>query len=239
MDTPTFFAAFLAGILSFLSPCILPLLPGYISFISGESIETLRSGDKISTRFKAFFGAVFFGIGFTLVFIALGATATIIGKTLVQYQTALARVGGVIVFILGLHMAGVFKLNFLLKQVKFNRKKGSAPFYVEAFILGIVFVLGWTPCVGPILAGVLAIASQENSVNQGILLLLTYSLGLWIPFMVAALAINETMAAIKKAGKYFVWIERIAGVLLMLIGLALITDNMTRITAFLLGLTNG
>lgn len=239
MDTPTFFAAFLAGILSFLSPCILPLLPGYISFISGESIETLRTGDKLSTRFKSFLGAVFFGIGFTLVFIALGATATVVGKTLAQYQTVLARVGGVIVFILGLHMIGVFKLNFLLKQVKFNRKKGSAPFYIEAFILGTVFVLGWTPCVGPILAGVLAIASQESSVNQGILLLLTYSLGLWIPFMIAALAINETMAAIKKAGKYFIWIERVSGVLLMLIGLALITDNMTRITAFILGITNG
>lgn len=238
MNTPSLVAAFGAGLLSFLSPCILPLLPGYVSFISGESIENLRDKNKIAPRFKAFLGAVFFGLGFTLVFIALGATATVFGKTLAQYQTVLARIGGVVVFILGLHMAGIFRINFLLKQVKFNKSKGSAPFYIEAFLLGTVFVLGWTPCVGPILAGILTVASQEQSINQGIILLFVYSLGLWIPFLIAAFAVNEAFSLVKKAGKYLVWFERTAGVLLMLIGVALITDNMTKITAYIFSLIN-
>lgn len=238
MDTPSFVAAFGAGLLSFLSPCILPLLPGYVSFISGESIENLRDKNKIAPRLKALLGAVFFGLGFTLVFIALGATATAFGQALAQYQTHLARIGGVIVFIFGLHMAGVFRINFLLKQVKFNKNKGSAPFYIEAFLLGIVFVLGWTPCVGPILAGILAVASSEQSISKGVLLLFVYSLGLWIPFLIAAFAVNESFSLVKKAGKYLIWFERAAGVLLMLIGVALMTDSMTKITAHIFGLIN-
>lgn len=237
METPTFLAAFAAGILSFLSPCILPLLPGYISFISGESLENLQNKNMIAPRAKAFLGAVFFGLGFTIIFVLLGATATALGKTLSQYQTVLARAGGIIIFVLGLHMLGAFRINFLLRQVKFSRKKGHAPFYIEAFILGAVFVLGWTPCVGPVLAGVLAIASQEQSVNQGMTLLLIYSLGLWIPFMIAALAVNEAMKAVRKAGKYLVWFERAAGILLMIIGVALMTDSMTKITTYILKAT--
>ncbi|MCI6474421.1 MAG: cytochrome c biogenesis protein CcdA [Mucispirillum sp.] len=231
-EIPSIFTAFFAGFLTFLSPCIFPLLPGYISFMSGESLENLKNGTagenqgKYSPRFKAFLGALFFGLGFTIVFVALGATATSFGQFLKSYQMILSQIAGVIVIIFGLHMIGVFKIKFLMKTTKMDYKKKSVPFFINAFFLGIAFVLGWTPCVGPILAGILAVASQESSVTQGMMLLFIYSLGLWIPFLVAALAVNEVINAIRKAGKYLVWVERIAGVLLVLIGVLLLTNKM-------------
>lgn len=235
-EIPSIFASFIAGLLTFLSPCIFPLLPGYISFMSGESLENLKSdaagSGKFSPRFKAFLGAVFFGLGFTLVFVALGATATSFGKILNSYQALLSQTAGVIVIIFGLHMMGVFKIKFLMKTSKITYKKRSFPFFLNAFFLGIAFVLGWTPCVGPILAGILAVASQEASVAQGMVLLFVYSLGLWIPFLVAALAVNELMSAIKKGGKYLIWVERAAGVLLIIIGILLLTNKMASLAAW-------
>ncbi len=230
IEAPSIIASFFAGLLTFLSPCIFPLLPGYLSFMSGESIENLKedkSDSKYSPRFKAFLGALFFGLGFTIVFVALGASATSLGTFLKTYQRLLAQIGGIIVIIFGLHMMGVFKIKFLMKTVKVNYKKRSVPFFVNAFLLGIVFVLGWTPCIGPILTGILAVASQESSVSQGMMLLFIYSLGLWIPFLVASLAVNEVMSAIRKAGTLLLWVERIAGLLLIVIGILLVTDKMT------------
>lgn len=232
-EAPSMFLAFIGGLLTFLSPCIFPLIPGYLSFMSGESIENLKTGEnesKISPRMKAFLGALFFGLGFTIVFVALGASATSIGSFFKEYQKLLAQIGGVIVIIFGLHMIGVFKIKFLMKTARINYSKKSVPFYINAFILGFVFVLGWTPCIGPILASILAVASQESSVAKGMALLLVYSLGLWIPFLLSALAVNEVMAAIKKAGNVVLWVERIAGVLLVVIGILLVTDSMTELT---------
>lgn len=235
-EIPSIFASFIAGLLTFLSPCIFPLLPGYISFMSGESLENLKtdtvSSGKFSPRFKAFLGALFFGLGFTIVFVALGATATSFGKVLNSYQTLLSQIAGVIVIIFGLHMIGVFKIKFLMKTSKINYEKKSFPFFINAFFLGIAFVLGWTPCVGPILAGILAVASQESSITQGMVLLFVYSLGLWIPFLVAALAVNEVINAIRKAGRYLIWVERIAGALLILIGLLLLTNQMAALAVW-------
>ena len=235
IQAPTLLTAFFAGMLTFLSPCIFPLLPGYMSFMSGESLENLRNhtGEgNISPRMKAFLGALCFGLGFTLIFVILGATATTIGKSLVQYKAVLAKVSGIIIIIFGLHMIGIFKIKTLLKQSKFNYKKHSFPFYIEAFLLGIALVLGWTPCIGPILTSILFVAAQESSVNQGIILLLVYSLGLWIPFLVSALAINEVMKAVRKTGKYLIWVERTAGALLVLMGILLLTDQMTKLSIF-------
>ena len=129
-------------------------------------------------------------------------------------------------------MIGVFKIKFLMKTSKVNYEKKSFPFFLNAFFLGIAFVLGWTPCVGPILAGILAVASQESSVTQGMVLLFVYSLGLWIPFLVAALAVNEVINAIRKAGKYLIWVERVAGALLILIGVLLLTNQMSALAAW-------
>lgn len=232
-EAPSMFLAFIGGLLTFLSPCIFPLIPGYLSFMSGESIENLKTGEndsKISPRMKAFLGALFFGLGFTIVFVALGASATSIGSFFREYQRLLAQIGGAIVIIFGLHMIGVFKIKFLMKTARINYSKKSVPFYINAFILGFVFVLGWTPCIGPILASILAVASQESSVAKGMSLLLVYSLGLWIPFLLSALAVNEVMAAIKKAGNVVIWVERIAGALLIIIGILLLTDSMTALT---------
>ncbi len=235
MEAPTIFSAFIAGIFTFLSPCILPLLPGYISFMSGESLDTLKDSKSLTPRLKAFLGALAFGLGFTLIFVILGAAATSLGQALSQYKTILSQIAGGIIIIFGLHMIGVFKIKTLLKHSKINYQGSKrVPFFVQAFILGIAFVLGWTPCVGPILSGILALAAVENTVYDGIKLLLIYSLGLWIPFLIAALAINESLSFARKASKYIVWGERIAGGLLITIGILLLTDNMTQITIWFL-----
>lgn len=227
----TFFGAFIAGVLSFLSPCILPLLPGYISFISGETIDSLTDSDKTSPRLKAFLGAVFFGMGFTLIFILLGATATSIGQVLNQNRFILEKIAGILVIIFGLHMLGVFKIKALMMQKKVNYRKKNAPFFIEAFLLGIAFVLGWTPCIGPILSGILALAAKENTVANGMLLLFVYALGLWIPFLISALLMSQIVTAIRKAGKLMMIVEKVSGILLILIGILILTGSMTRIVS--------
>lgn len=235
-EAPSIFVAFSAGLITFFSPCIFPLIPGYLSFMSGETIENLKTGEtdsKLSPRLKAFLGALFFGLGFTIIFVILGATATSIGTFFKKYQYILAQAGGVIIIIFGLHMLGVFKIKVLMKTVRINYTKKSFPFFINAFILGFVFVLGWSPCVGSTLAPILAIASQKSSVTHGIVLLFVYSLGMWIPFLISALAVNEAMAAVKKAGKAVMWVERIAGIFLILIGILLVTSSMETLTIYL------
>lgn len=233
MDNITLLGAFLAGVLTFLSPCVLPLLPGYISFISGESIDCLTTQGCKGARLKAFFGAVFFGLGFTLVFVALGATATEVGKLLNEYRFYFEKVAGVIVIVLGIHLVGLYKINKLLVQKKWNYKKINAPFFVEAFLLGVAFVLGWTPCVGPILAGILSLASTGDTVYKGIYMLFVYSLGLWIPFLVSAIALGFVIGSIKKASKYVIWVERVSGLFLIFIGLLMLSGSLTKIVSFL------
>lgn len=233
MENLNILSAFLAGVLSFLSPCVLPLLPGYISFISGESIETLTTSSSSTPRFKAFLGAVFFGLGFTLVFVALGASATSLGKFLNEYRFILERAAGVVVIILGIHMLGIFKINKLLNQKKWNYRKGEGPFFIEAFILGVAFVFGWTPCIGPILAGILALASKQETVSSGVLMLVSYSLGLWIPFLISALALGSVITLIRKAGFVIVVVEKLAGLLLIFIGILILTGSLTIIVSYL------
>ncbi|MEF3254072.1 MAG: cytochrome c biogenesis protein CcdA [Deferribacterales bacterium] len=233
MDNITLLGVFLAGVLTFLSPCVLPLLPGYISFISGESIDCLTTQGCKGARLKAFFGAVFFGLGFTLVFVALGATATEVGKLLNEYRFYFEKVAGVTVIVLGIHLVGLYKINKLLVQKKWNYKKINAPFFVEAFLLGVAFVLGWTPCVGPILAGVLSLASTGDTVYKGIFMLFVYSLGLWIPFLISALALGFIIASIKKASKYVIWVERVSGLFLIFIGILMLSGSLTKIVSFL------
>ncbi|MCX8084429.1 MAG: cytochrome c biogenesis protein CcdA [Calditerrivibrio sp.] len=233
MEELTFYGVFLAGLLTFLSPCVLPLLPGYISFISGESIDCLTTQGCKGARLKAFLGAIFFGLGFTLVFVALGASATGVGKALNEYRNYFEKIAGVIVVILGVHLMGLYKINTLLLQKKWNFKKINAPFFVEAFLLGVAFVLGWTPCVGPILAGVLSLAAKESTLSHGVMLLFVYSLGLWIPFLLSAIALGFVIGSIKKASKYVIVVEKIAGAMLILIGILMISGSLTSIVSFL------
>jgi cytochrome c-type biogenesis protein len=228
-------AAFAAGFLSFVSPCVLPLIPGYISFISGASMDEMRGGTvtaPTTSRTQIFVTSLAFVIGFSLVFVALGASATAVGKFMFARLPLLSKIAGVILIIFGLHTMGVFRLALLdtEKRVQTQRKP-AGPF--GAMLVGIAFAFGWTPCIGPILGGILAIAGSKDSVWEGVTLLAVYSLGLGIPFLITSLAINQFFAAAKKIRKYYHAIELTSGALLVVIGLLIVTGQLTIITRLL------
>jgi cytochrome c-type biogenesis protein len=226
-------AAFVAGFLSFVSPCVLPLIPGYISFVSGVSVEEMRGDAPPATsRLQIFVTSLAFVIGFSLVFIALGASATAIGKFLFAKLPLLSKIAGVILIIFGLHTMGVFRLAFLETEKRVHaQRKPAGP--LGAMLVGIAFAFGWTPCIGPILGGILAIAGSRNSVNEGITLLAVYSLGLGIPFLITSLAINQVFGAAKRIRRYYHAIELTSGALLVVIGVLIMTGQLTLIVRFL------
>jgi len=229
----TLIAAFAAGFLSFVSPCVLPLIPGYISFVSGVSVEEMR-GDSAPTtsRLQVFLTSLAFVIGFSLVFIALGASATAIGKFLFARLPLFSKIAGVILVIFGLHTMGVFRLAFLESEKRVHaQRKPAGP--LGAMLVGVAFAFGWTPCIGPILGGILAIAGSKNSVAEGITLLGVYSLGLGIPFLLTSLAINQFFGAAKKIRRYYHGIELASGALLIVIGVLIMTGQLTIITRYL------
>jgi cytochrome c-type biogenesis protein len=229
----TLLAAFAAGFLSFVSPCVLPLIPGYISFVSGVSVEEMRSDVTPATsRLQVFLTSLAFVLGFSIVFVALGASATAIGKFLFTKLPLLSKVAGVILIVFGLHTMGVFRLAFLESEKRVHsQRKPAGP--LGAVLVGIAFAFGWTPCIGPILGGILAIAGSKNSVGEGITLLAIYSLGLGIPFLITSLAINQFFGAAKKIRRYYHAIELTSGVLLIAIGVLIITGQLTIITRYL------
>lgn len=229
----SYLAAFAAGLLSFLSPCILPLVPGYLSFISGLTLEQLT--DKDRKRKKSFYrvmmGALFFILGFSVVFILLGASATLVGQLLQKYSIWFKRIGGILIIIFGMHMIGIINVQFLNFQKKYQTSKNlSFNLFLTPFLLGFAFAFGWTPCIGPILAAILVYASTQDTVFKGIALLSLYSLGLGIPFMLTALAINQFFEFSKTIKKYFGIIEWIGGIFLILIGILIFSDNLTMLT---------
>ncbi len=226
-------AAFAAGFLSFVSPCVLPLIPGYISFISGASMDEMRGGTAPTTsRLQIFLTSLAFVIGFSLVFVALGASATAVGKFMFARLPLLSKIAGVILIIFGLHTMGVFRLAFLDTEKRVHaQRKPAGP--VGAMLVGIAFAFGWTPCIGPILGGILAIAGSKDSVWEGVALLAVYSLGLGIPFLITSLAINQFFAAAKKIRRYYHAIELTSGALLVVIGVLIVTGQLTIITRFL------
>ena len=229
----TLLAAFAAGFLSFVSPCVLPLIPGYISFVSGISVEEMRGDTAPATsRLQVFLTSLAFVIGFSLVFIALGASATAIGKFLFAKLPLLSKIAGVILIIFGLHTMGVFRLAFLETEKRVHsQRKPAGP--LGAMLVGVAFAFGWTPCIGPILGGILAIAGSRNSVAEGITLLAVYSLGLGIPFLLTSLAINQFFGAAKKIRRYYHAIELASGALLVLIGVLIMTGQLTLIVRLL------
>jgi cytochrome c-type biogenesis protein len=229
----TLLAAFAAGFLSFVSPCVLPLIPGYISFVSGVSVEEMRADVAPTTsRLQVFLTSLAFVLGFSIVFVLLGASATAIGKFLFARLPLLSKIAGVILVVFGLHTMGVFRLSFLESEKRMHsQRKPAGP--LGAVLVGVAFAFGWTPCIGPILGGILAIAGSKNSVTEGVTLLAVYSMGLGIPFLLTSLAINQFFGAAKRIRRYYHAVELVSGALLIVIGLLIMTGQLTIITRYL------
>lgn len=226
--------AFLAGLLSFLSPCVLPVVPSYLSYVTGMSGTAAMQ----ARRHLALLHAILFVSGFSLIFILLGMTATAFGRVLNYYQVWLARAGGVLVIVLGLWMLGVFRSGFLSREFRFDL--GTKPLgYLGSVLAGMAFGAGWTPCIGPILGSILLYisASPDANLARGIPLMLAYSLGLAIPFLLAAFMVERFLLWSKAFRKYIGYVEKVAGVLLILFGLLLVTGTFTILAQWLQGIT--
>ena len=237
MESPTFLAAFVAGLLSFISPCVLPLIPGYLSYISGLTLDEMEGTaastvDRVQARRRVVVASIFFILGFSAVFISFGAAASAFGSFLLDWRRVIGKVAGAIVILFGLHMMGVLRIGWLYseKRVQLEKKPTSV---FGAFFVGLAFAFGWTPCIGPILGGILAIASVQDTVGQGVRLLAVYSLGLGVPFLLTALAINQFFRAFAKIRKHYHAIEIGSGLLLCAIGVLIFTDRFTIIARWL------
>jgi cytochrome c-type biogenesis protein len=221
-----------AGFLSFVSPCVLPLLPAYLGYMTGLTAEELQGPQDTATRLHVVGRALAFVLGLSLVFAALGASASTIGHALIQYQTAILRVAGLMVVLLGLHTLGLIRIPWLYRErrLSFGGADGS---YVGAFLLGAAFAAGWTPCIGPFLAGLLALASQEQTVGQGTLLLFVYGLGLGIPFVLTGLALGTSLRLLRVVKARMHALELVSGFLLVGMGLLIFSDRLSLISAWL------
>jgi cytochrome c-type biogenesis protein len=229
--TPSFAIAFIAGLLSFLSPCVLPLIPSYVGFLTGLTLEELEV-----RRGTALLHAIWFVAGFSLVFVALGATASALGAVLLHSQVWIGRVGGVIVILFGLYLLGILRPAFLMRdrRIELARKPLG---YAGSALVGVTFGAAWTPCIGPILGAILTMAAAQGSLALGAGLLTAYALGLAVPFLLAAMALDRFLVWFQKFRPYLVWVERVAGVLLIVLGLLLVTDRFTLLASWLQGLT--
>jgi cytochrome c-type biogenesis protein len=228
----TLIAAFGAGFLSFVSPCVLPLIPGYLSFVSGVSLEEMRGDTGVRARRQVLITSLAFVLGFSLVFIALGASASVIGRFLFRNSNLFEKVAGVLVIIIGLHTMGVFRIPFLETEARL--RAGSKPkSLLGAVMVGMAFGFGWTPCIGPILSGILLLAGARETVAEGVVMLAVYSLGLGVPFILTSLAINKFFAASQRIRRHYHKVEMVSGALLVGIGLLLFTNQMTVITRYL------
>ena len=224
--------AFLAGLLSFLSPCVLPLVPSYLSYVTGMS----GAGEIQQRRHLALLHAGLFVVGFSLIFIALGATATAFGRLLNAYQQWLERAGGALIVVFGLYTVGVLKSGLLSREARLQL--GDKPIgYLGSVLAGMAFGAGWTPCIGPILGSILLYTSSQADFGRGLSLLLAYSLGLAIPFLVAAGALEAFLGWFQRFRKYIGWVERIAGALLIVVGVMMMFGLFTLLSGWLQGLT--
>ena len=213
------FIALVAGLISFLSPCVLPLIPGYISFISGQSLNELVESKKVN-----FIPLILFSLGFSFVFILFGAAASALGKILLQNSNYLRIVAGTIIVIFSLQLLGIINIGFLNYEKKYYTKKSTKPLFV--FIVGMAFGFGWTPCIGPILGSILALASTEENISKGILLLCFYSLGLAIPFILSGFLIQKFLLFSKNFKKNINIVLKSGGIILLITGLLILTNQL-------------
>lgn len=223
--------SFTAGLLSFLSPCVLPLVPSYVTFITGLSLE-----DVTRARRAAFVHALLFVLGFTLIFLALGASATALGRLLFTQRVWISRIGGALVVLFGFYLLGAFNAGFLARErrVHFADKPVG---YLGTLLVGIAFGAGWTPCIGPILGAILALTASTADLRQGLLLLGAYSLGLAVPFLVSALAVERFLSTYRRVRSHMAIVSRASGALLIGVGLLMMTSYFTRLAGYLQALT--
>ncbi|MBM3607950.1 MAG: cytochrome c biogenesis protein CcdA [Alphaproteobacteria bacterium] len=225
-------AAAFAGLLSFLSPCVLPLVPPYLTYIAGTTVEELAAGGARRARRDVALAALLFVLGFSTVFVTLGATASMFGMFVRQYLPFLSMAAGAVIIAMGLHFLGVWRLAFLYREARVSVEKPVGLW--GAYVMGLAFAFGWTPCIGPILAAILALAGTEDTAGKGAAMLAVYSAGLGVPFLLAAFAIEPFMGFLQRFKTKFVVIEKTVGVLLVLTGIAFLTGWLTNFAFWLL-----
>ncbi len=223
-------AAFVAGLISFLSPCVLPLVPGYVSLISGVGVEQLKMKEGELFR-KVMLNSAAFIIGFSIVFITLGAISTEVGQVLAQYKSLLARIAGAVIILFGLHLTGLLQIKALLADTRLHSLKGNSSAW-GAFVIGFAFAFGWTPCVGPILAVVLGFAAAQDTVWKGIFLLAIYSAGLAVPFLLTSLGIERFLKFYNRFKFHMHAVEVASGALLIALGILLVMGRFTLISGY-------
>jgi cytochrome c-type biogenesis protein len=256
MESVPLFAAFAAGLLSFISPCVLPLVPGYLSYISGVTLDEMRgtarpgmpngvpatvagapatavaTAESVEARRRVVVASLAFVLGFSLVFIALGASASAIGQFLMERLTLLGKIAGTIIIVFGLHTMGLFRIGWLYREKRIHaQRKPAGP--LGAMLVGVAFAFGWTPCIGPILAAILAMAATQDTIGQGVQLLAVYSAGLGVPFIAASLAVNSFFSAFARIRRYYRAVEIVSGLLLIIIGVLIFTNRFTIIAQYL------
>jgi cytochrome c-type biogenesis protein len=226
-----FLVAFAAGLLSFLSPCVLPLVPSYVGFLTGMTLPEVTGRRRVALTH-----ALLFVSGFSLVFILLGASATALGRALNYYQVWLQRLGGALIILFGLLCLGVFSPRLLSQERRLHLERKPVG-YLGSVLVGMAFAAGWTPCIGPVLGAILGLAATSTDVSRGMLLLAVYSAGLALPFLVAAVAVDSFLDWFQRFRRFLPWVMRISGVMLVFVGILLFTGEFTRLAGWLQGLT--
>jgi cytochrome c-type biogenesis protein len=231
----SYYGAFVAGMLSFLSPCILPLVPPYLCFLGGVSLKQLEDGGTAdrAASVRVVLSSVVFVLGFATVFIAFGATASAIGQIVVDNIDTLAVIAGILIIVLGLHFMGVFRIGLLYREARFHVARKPAGI-VGAYVVGLAFAFGWTPCVGPVLAAILMVAAGEDSAMRGATLLAAYAGGIGVPFIVAALFAQLFLKFMARFRRHIVWVERVLGALLVATGILFLTGGINDVGNWLL-----
>jgi cytochrome c-type biogenesis protein len=223
-EAVSFPAAFLAGLLSFFSPCVLPLIPAYFTFITGYSLEELTEGN-IEIRKKVILSTISFVLGFSVVFILMGGSASYLGGLIYKYKNLIRIIGGVLIIILGIHLTGVFRIRSLEFEKRIQIQKKPIHF-LGTFIIGMAFGAGWSPCIGPLLGSILIVAGSQETIGQGMVLLGVYSAGLALPFVIISVFINFLLVFMKRATRVLKYVNVVAGILLILVGLVLVTNKL-------------
>jgi cytochrome c-type biogenesis protein len=226
-------AALIAGIVSFLSPCVLPLVPPYLIYLTGATIEHVANDEQEAASKRAvIISALMFVLGFSTVFVALGASASLVGSVIRAYSAELSIVAGILIILMGLHFLGLTRIGFLMREGRLAMAKPVGLW--GAYVMGLAFAFGWTPCIGPILAAILSVAAAEATVTKGAGLLAVYSLGLGIPFLIAAFMVEQFSSVFARMKRHLVQVERVMGVLMIITGIGFLTGAVSNVSIWLL-----